>query len=126
MKFSSTQVKGKGRGKLLGFPTINLNIPDDFKLIEGIYAVKVFIEGQEFLGALHFGPIPTFKEEGETLEVFLIDVNPENLPETSGLDIEIEIIKYLRAVQNFPDQDSLAKQIGEDVLETKKLQGQAV
>lgn len=123
MKFSSIQIRGKGRGKLLGFPTINLDIPKDFKLIEGIYAVKVFIKGQEFLGALHFGPIPTFSERDKTLEVFLVDVSPDDLPKTSGLNIEIETIKYLRAVQNFPDQDALAKQIGADVLETRKLQG---
>ncbi len=123
MKFSSRQIKGKGRGKLLGFPTINLEIPENFRLIDGIYAVKVFISGQEFIGALHFGPVPTFNELENTLEVFIINISPEQLPDTVDLDIEIEIIKYLRSIENFPNQEELIKQIGEDVEETKKSAG---
>lgn len=118
MKFNSTQVKGRGRGRLLGYPTINLEIPKNFQLKDGIYAVKVFIEGQEFAGALHFGPIPTFNENEKTLEVFLI-IKPESLPETENKDIEIEIVKFLRDVLNFPNQEDLIKQIGEDVLKTR-------
>ena len=122
-KFQSRQVKGKGRGKLLGFPTINLEIPHDFKLISGIYAVKVFIKGQEFIGALHFGPVPTFNEIQDTLEVFIIDIGPDQLPETENLDIEIETIKYLRPVKNYQNQDDLIKQIGKDVEDTRKFAG---
>jgi len=44
MKFKSRHIKGKGRGKKMGFPTINLKIPSNFKLEDGIYAAKVFIE----------------------------------------------------------------------------------
>ena len=122
-KFTSKQVKGKGRGKLLGFPTINLEIPENFKLISGIYAVKVFIAGQEFIGALHFGPIPTFNETQDTLEVFLIDIKDPQLPDTKNLDIQIETIKYLRSVKNFPNQEGLIKQIEKDVVSTKKAVG---
>lgn len=119
MRFISKQIKGKGRGKLLGFPTINLEIPENFSLKEGIYAVKVFIAGLEFIGALHFGPIPTFNEENKTLEVFLIDIKDDHLPETEQLNITIETIKYLRAVKNFASQHELISQMGEDVKETK-------
>jgi len=63
MKFESTQTKGKGRGKLMGFPTINLKIPANFELEDGIYAAKVNIENKVFVGALHYGPVPTFNEE---------------------------------------------------------------
>jgi|SRR3989344_4531544 len=119
MRFSSTQVKGKGRGKLLGFPTINLEIPEDFSLGDGIYAVKVFIEEITFPGALHFGPIPTFNETKKTLEVFLIDTKDSDIPD--GNTFEFEIIKYLRPVLNFPDQKKLAEQIAKDVLETKQI-----
>lgn len=122
-KFKSRQVKGKGRGKLLGFPTINLEIPKDFRLINGIYAVKVFIKGQEFIGALHSGPVPTFNEPGNTLEVFLINITDDQLPDTKNIDIEIEIIKYLRAIKNFPDQADLIKQMEKDVEDTKNSAG---
>lgn len=123
MKFKSKQIKGKGRGKLLGFPTINLEIPKDFQLEDGIYAVRVFIAGQGFIGAMHFGPIPTFDESQKTLEVFLIDINPDAVPETEKLDIEIEIVQLLREVLSFKNQEDLAKQIGEDVLKTRQIFG---
>lgn len=120
MKFKSSQVKGKGRGKLLGFPTINLEIPKDIELLDGIYSVRVFIEGASFVGALHSGPIPTFNETEKTLEVFLIDVDSEILPEQID-ELEVEIIKYLRPVINFDNSDDLAKQISKDVEDTKKI-----
>lgn len=120
MKFKSTQIRGKGRGKSLGFPTINLEIPKDLELLDGIYAVRVFFDGTSFVGALHSGPIPTFNENEKTLEVFLIDVEPKNLPEQIS-ELEIEIIKYLRPVLNFENQEELASQIGKDVEDTKRI-----
>lgn len=119
MRFKGAQIKGKGRGKLLGFPTINLTIPDGFKLIEGIYAVKVFIGGKEFIGALHFGPVPTFNENEKTLEVFLIDTKDPEVPDIENL--EIDTVKYLRPVLNFSSEGELIKQIKEDVIKTKQL-----
>lgn len=119
MKFRSTQIKGKGRGKLLGFPTINLQIPADFSLEDGIYAVKVFADNKEFTGALHYGPIPVFKENEKTLEVFLIDTKENNIPKT--LDFEIETFKFLRQIRNFSNEQELAKQIGKDVDEILQL-----
>lgn len=121
MRFKSKQIKGRGRGKLLGYPTINLKIPEKFQLLEGIYAVRVYLSGLQFIGALHFGPIPTFNEETKTLEVFLINITDQNLPETKNLEIEFETIKYLRPVKNFASQEELVKQIGTDVEQTKKI-----
>lgn len=120
MKFKSSQVKGKGRGKLLGFPTINLEIPKNFDLLDGIYAVRVYIDGSTFMGALHSGPIPVFDETEKTLEVFLIDADPKNLPEQIP-ELEIEKIKYLRPIMNFDNTEDLAKQMSKDVEDTKKI-----
>lgn len=126
MKFKSRQIKGKGRGKLLGFPTINLVIPQEFQLEDGIYAVKVLIHGQQFIGAMHFGPIPTFNESEKTLEVFLIDISSEAIPSTENTDIEIETQEYLREVKGFKNQEELAKQMSEDVLKTKQIFGKLI
>lgn len=119
MKFKSIQIKGKGRGKLLGFPTINLEIPENFNLNDGIYAVKVRIGGKEFPGAMHFGPIPTFNENEKTLEVFLIDASEKNIPAIEVF--EFEIIKYLRPVLSFKNQEELVKQIEKDVNDSRKI-----
>ena len=124
MKFESTHIKGKGRGKPMGFPTINLKIPDGFELKDGIYAAKVNIENKKFIGALHYGPVPTFAEQEKSLEVYLIDVTNEDLigygmEDLDGKLIIIEIIKYLRQIIKFKLVEDLVKQIEKDVEEIK-------
>lgn len=121
MKFSSTQIKGKGRGKLIGFPTINLKIPVNFELEDGIYAAKVNIEDKIFSGALHYGPVPTFNESEKSLEVYLIGLNDNKLENLEGKIIKVEIIKYLRPVIKFNSKEELIKQIKEDVINIKKI-----
>ena len=126
MKFESTHVKGKGRGKPMGFPTINLKIPDGFELKDGIYAAKVNIEKKVFKGALHYGPVPTFSEEEKSLEVYLIEVTNEDLinygfENLDGKLIKIEIIKYLREIIKFKMVEELVKQIEEDVKNIQEL-----
>ena len=122
MKFESTQIIGKGRGKPMGFPTINLKIPENFELKNGIYAAKVVIENKTFVGALHYGPVPTFGELQKSLEVYLIEAKQadyELLENLDGKIIKIEIIKFLRDIIKFKLVEELVKQIGEDVKNIK-------
>lgn len=113
MKFHSTQVKGAGRGKTLGFPTINLEIPANFELAEGIYASLVNILGKTYKGALFFGSVPTFNQVQKNLEVYLINLK-EDLEKFLG-DIEIEIKDKIREVQKFESEQKLIEQMEEDV-----------
>lgn len=117
MKFKSIQIKGKGRGKLLGFPTINLKIPQSFKLKDGIYAIKVNNSGKDFIGAMHYGPIPVFQEDDKTLEFFLIDTSEKDIPESP--EFEVEVIKFLRPVMSFENEEKLVEQIKKDVEATR-------
>lgn len=119
MLFISQQIKGKGRGKGMGVPTINLIIPKDFQLQEGVFAVTVKIDNQSFIAAMHYGPIPVFGEAQKSLEVFLLDVSDENVPETEHKDIEVDVKKYLREIRNFPNTNELMKQIEKDVADVK-------
>jgi len=122
MQFESTHITGKGRGKPMGFPTINLKIPDDFGLKDGIYAAKVTLENKKFIGALHFGPVPTFGEQEKSLEVYLISAHDDlELENLDGKIIKIEIVKYLRGIIKFQSVTSLVKQIEEDVKQIKTL-----
>lgn len=129
MKFSSKKISGKGRGKLIGFPTINLEIPRltsrndkevDFDLEDGIYAVLVTIDGIKYKGALHFGPIPVFNEQEKSLEVFLIGVGLEFKMEGRG-NVDIEVKDFIREIRNFDSEEELAKQIKEDVRVVQEL-----
>jgi riboflavin kinase/FMN adenylyltransferase len=126
MQFVSTHVTGKGRGKPMGFPTINLRIPDDFELKDGVYAAKITIEKNVFKGALHYGPVPTFGEPEKTLEVYLIGVTESDLVNDGLTDldkkiIKVEVLKYLRPITKFRLVEDLIKQIEEDVAAIKLL-----
>ncbi len=120
MKFQSQKIKGKGRGKFLGFPTINLEIPKAFQLKDGIYVVTVLIDKKNFKGALHFGPVPTFNEKQPSLEVFLIDTRDENIPDLKDQIITINIVKRLREIKKFNSEKDLVLQIQKDVIKAKK------
>jgi len=113
--FTTSHIKGKGRGKTIGYPTMNLAIPYGFSLPEGIYAVWVTINNKKFPGALHWGPIPTFHEKEKSLEVFVIDGKSMQFPESCTHTITIDIVKKIRAVKQFSSIDELTAQIARDI-----------
>lgn len=115
MRFSSFQIKGKGRGKGIGFPTINLDIPTHFEMKDGVYAVIVGIEGRSYSGALHYGPIPVFNETEKSLEIFLLDVVEANFPVIKNKTIEVDVKRYIREIISFSNPKALAAQIQQDV-----------
>src|SRR5579859_4919715 len=111
MKFQSVYIKGKGRGKNLGFPTINLKIPPNFDLLDGIYAVWVTIGPTTYKGALHYGPIPVFKEVNKSLEVYLLNIHEHEAPNPEEEPIEINVVKKIRDIRSFDTPELMAKQI---------------
>jgi len=118
-QFSSYQIVGRGRAKTLGFPTINLKIPENFDLKEGVYGVYIFINEIKYLAVLYYGDSPTFDKQKKTLEFFLID--SKKIPESNNKNIKVEIIKYLRPVKKFENKKKLIKQIEVDVKNIKFL-----
>lgn len=106
----------------MGFPTINLKIPEIFELKTGIYAAIVSIENKIFSGALHYGPVPTFNEGEKSLEVFLLLSNNNKLKNLfDNKIIQVETVKYLRKIIKFNSKEELIKQINEDVRQIIKL-----
>jgi riboflavin kinase / FMN adenylyltransferase len=120
-KFSTTTIQGKGRGKNLGFPTINMEIPPEvlLSLSDGVYGSEIFVKGEKYIGALFFGPIPVFSEKEKSLEVYLI--NSSNIYVGVGEEVEVEIVKKIRDVQDFSSPDLMVLQIFKDVEEIKNL-----
>lgn len=116
MNIVSRQVKGKGRGKVIGFPTINLEIPSELLLADGIYAAWVTIGGTRYKGALHFGPIPTFDEAAKSLEVFLLDATEEKLTGVEKETIQLDTVQKIRDVIKFETTGELTDQIRKDIL----------
>ncbi|MBU0766244.1 riboflavin kinase [Patescibacteria group bacterium] len=141
--FTGNTIVGSGRGKKLGYPTINLNLKDiPSDLEKGIYAGWITINNQpstvdcrersvsranpakrdervdcrKFSAAIHYGPRPVF-DNTTSFEIHLIDHSADSIPET----LDIQIIKRLRDVQNFPTEEALKEQIAMDIEEVRKI-----
>lgn len=123
-----TVVRGTGRGsRILGFPTAN--ILSDAELIpqDGVYAVKVRIEGNSegkkgnrerlFDGVMNIGTNPTFGNQDLTLEVHIIDFNENILNKF----IKVYFIERLRKEKKFPSPEALKKAIEKDIEKAKTL-----
>ena len=121
MKFKTTTISGHGRGKELGYPTVNMNIPENVPLFlrPGIYAAKAEIKGQKYFGALFYGPTPTFGDTDISLEIYLFDTL--NFYAGTDEEIEIETVKYIREVMKFDLPELLIKQMDKDVALIRKV-----
>ena len=117
MKFQVTRVKGHGRGKFLGYPTLNLIVPDKFAHEHGIYAGRVWLDEVEYLGAFHYGPVPTFDQPELSLEVFVLDAE---INEPSK-NIKVELVHRIRDIIGFESSRELIAKISEDVEKVKSL-----
>ena len=101
--YSGTVQEGTKRASALGFPTIN--IPLHNAELSGIYAGVVTHEDREYHAAI-FGD-----SVRGVLEAYLIDFDED----LYGKEITITLLHKLRESQTFSDEESLKKQIGEDV-----------
>ena len=103
---------GDHRGRLLGYPTINLGPPHPRKLLppEGVYAVLVHTPPGTFGGMMNLGARPTFGDPAVTLEAHLFDADVE----LYGATIKVEFVARLRDVRRFPSGDALVAQLRTD------------
>jgi len=106
-------VRGDGRGRGLGFPTANLEVPASDKLIPpaGIYAVRGVLKQGTYIGALHLGPRPTFVGSPPSVELHLLDFEGDIYGEV----VRVDFVQYLRPVLPFDSVGALIEQMHEDV-----------
>ena len=114
-------VRGMGRGVGLGFPTANLDPPDNFCLPGlGIYAGHLIVGDDRLVSAISVGTNPTFGEHNPvTLEAYALDFEGD----LYGEEGEIEFAAHLRPERAFPSEAELASAIEHDVAEVRRLLG---
>ena len=106
------------RGRVLGFPTANLDIkPQQALPGNGIYATIAQIEGRHFPSATNVGIRPTFGTGEEMVETHLLNYKG-NL---YGKDMRVEFVQKLRDEQRFPSPEELRTQIEKDVREIEAI-----
>ena len=96
--------QGRKLGRTLGFPTANLVLPDNTRLANGIYAVRVRRNNGALCdGVASFGRRPTFDNGEELFETFLFDFDDELYDEF----ITVSLFGFLRSEINFSTADAL-------------------
>ena len=111
--FSGTVVGGDKRGRELGYPTANIRLSSQEKLLPaiGIYAVRVFLNNEQHIGLLSIGRRPTFYNAGELVsEVYIYNFNRE----IYGEYITIDLVERLRGEEKFNSAEELINQMNKD------------
>ena len=116
---SGTVVRGEGVGRRLGFPTANLQLDHDDKLLplEGIYAVRAELHGRRLDGVLHLGPRPTFPGLAPSIELHLFDFAGD----LYGERVRVEFAARIRDVNRFESTEALIAAMAEDCVAARAL-----
>jgi len=104
--------KGKQLGRTIGFPTANLKIEENFKLIpkNGVYIVKSIIHSKMVLGMMNIGFNPTVEGKHQTIEINYFDFNEDLYSQK----ITVYILERIRSEQKFDSVELLKEQLGKD------------
>ena len=104
--------QGEGRGRLLGYPTINVALPSPRKLLPpaGVYAVRVETPAGAFGGMMNLGPRPTFGDGALSLEAHLFDADVKLYHRS----VRITFVRWLRETRRFDGPEALVQQLGRD------------
>ena len=109
--FSATVERGDGRGRTLGFPTVNLSLGGKEKILKsGVYRSAVAVDDRIYSAVTNIGTCPTFRERSVHSESYIIGCNEV----LYGKKIKVLLLEYLREERVFSDVESLKMQINID------------
>lgn len=107
-------VGGKMIGRKIGFPTANITPKENYKLIpsDGVYAVKLQINGNLYKGMLNIGVRPTVDSSRlvKTIEVNIFDFSQD----IYGQDVTLIFVDRMRDEEKFDDMEALVTQLKKD------------
>ena len=100
--------KGLGRGKIIGFPTANINLETNkIKPGNGVYFVYSMIDNTIIYGMMNIGLNPTFKDKSPSIEIHFFNFKED----LYNLEVSICIIEKIRDEIKFTNADQLAAQL---------------
>ena len=104
--------KGKQLGRTIGYPTANITIEEDYKLIpnNGVYIAKSVLNGKTVFGMMNIGTRPTVDGTKQTIEINFFDFKQD----LYGQKITIALLHRMRSEQKFESIDALKNQLGKD------------
>ena len=105
-------IEGKQNGRKIGFPTANIHVAENHKLIptDGVYAVSVTSKNRTYDGMLNIGFRPTVSGNNRSIEVNIFNFN-----ETINNEfITVHLIQFVRKEKKFKDLQQLQEQLQKD------------
>lgn len=112
---------GAQLGRRIGFPTANLRAHNEQFPPDGVYAVRVLVEGRTWNGVANIGYRPTVAsgEIERRLEVHVFDFDGD----LYGRDLDVDFLHFLRGERKFDGLDALKAQIASDAAEAREILG---
>ena len=103
---------GEKLGSKIGYPTANLHLKEDYKLIpkNGVYIVKSVLEGKLVYGMMNIGVRPTVEGAYQTIETHFFDFSGD----LYNKELTIEMLYFLREEQKFDSVEKLVEQLQKD------------
>ncbi len=115
---SGKVIKGDQRGRLLGFPTANLETqPSKLLPQDGVYAVRVNHQNKVYKGVLNIGLRPTFDRQNRSVEVFIFDFDEE----IYGEKLSLSLVAKIRGEKKFNEIEDLKIRIATDIKLAKNI-----
>lgn len=104
--------KGKQLGRTIGYPTANIKIEEEYKLIplNGVYIAQSILNGKTVFGMMNIGTRPTVDGTTQTIEINFFDFK-QNL---YGQKITVSLLHRMRTEQKFESLDALKSQLSKD------------
>lgn len=111
-QLSGEVIHGDKLGREMGFPTANISVEDETKIIpaNGVYAVYVYINGNKFRGMLNIGTRPTVNGEMKRVEVNIFDFQND----IYGQTVNMELVDRIRDEKKFDNIEELKQRLSID------------
>lgn len=118
-QISGKVTMGQQLGRKIGFPTANLEIAEDYKLIpsDGAYAVLVTIDGDDHRGMMNIGFKPTVGSPQRTIEVNIFNFDRDIYHQ----HMKVQVVKQIRPEIKFNDIDELSSRLVQDNKEAQTI-----
>ncbi len=115
---TGTVVSGKGLGKTLNYPTANIKIKEDYKLIpkQGVYVVKSEINNKPVFGMMNIGMNPTVEGTKQSVEIHFFNFDDNIYDQT----LKVELLERIRDEQKFESLEALKSQLKKDEQTSKE------
>jgi riboflavin kinase/FMN adenylyltransferase len=120
-RLSGSVARGERRGRELGFPTANLDSPNEILPGRGVYAGWALLPGdaERRAAVINVGHRPTFGPGHLRVEVHLLDFEED----LYGRELDVDFVGRLRGERSFPSPEALVEQIHLDVASARALLG---